>query len=74
MGSYSYSCSQAEEPDEREKRMLALAWATEPELVAQTLAYALSGAVRAQDSAALIQAVADRGGQSVQAAWAFLRE
>ena len=74
MRSYFCSCSQAEEPDEREKRMLALAWATEPELVAETLAYALSGAVRAQDSAALIQAVADRGGQSLQAAWAILRE
>ncbi len=54
--------------------MLALAWATEPELTDETLAYALSGAVRAQDSAALIQAVANRGGQSLQAAWAFLKE
>ncbi len=66
--------SQADEPNERQKRMLALAWATEPELTDETLAYALSGAVRAQDSAALIQAVANRGGQSLQAAWAFLKE
>ena len=64
---------QAEEPDEREKTLLALAWATEPQLIEDTLEAALGDAVRAQDTCRLIQAVADRGGKSLQAAWSFLR-
>ena len=66
-------CLQAEEPDEREKRLLALAWAAEPELVNATLEYALSDAVRAQDAPMLIRAVARRGGSSLEAAWSFLQ-
>ena len=67
------SLSQAEEPDEKEKRLLALAWAAEPELVNATLQYALSDAVRAQDAPMLIRAVARRGGSSLEAAWSFLQ-
>ena len=65
--------TQAEEPDVREKTLLALAWATEPQLIEDTLEAALGDAVRAQDTCQLIQAVADRGGKSLQAAWSFLR-
>lgn len=53
--------------------MLALAWATEPDLINSTLEYALTDAIRAQDTPMLMGAVAERGGASLQAAWSFLR-
>lgn len=64
---------QAPEADEKARRLEALTYARDPALVKATLAYALSPEVRAQDTPSVILGVAQRGGASLQAAWAFLR-
>ncbi|BDA42905.1 Aminopeptidase N [Coccomyxa sp. Obi] len=64
---------EAAEADEKERRLRALTYARDPALVKRTLAFALSEDVRAQDTPGVILSVAQRGGASLTAAWAFLR-
>ncbi|KAK9817285.1 hypothetical protein WJX72_012218 [[Myrmecia] bisecta] len=63
----------ADDADEKERALRALAHVQSPDLIQQTLDFALSDDVRSQDMPSLIQRVAMHGGESLQAAWEFVQ-
>jgi hypothetical protein len=65
---------QALSAEEKARALKALSFAKQHELIQQSLDFSLAPEVRAQDSAGLITHVAARGGPSLTAAWAFVRE
>lgn len=65
---------QAKDPSEKERNLVALTYARQPELRQQTLDLVLQPSVRSQDALTLLSGVALRSNAAAHAAWSFLQE
>lgn len=64
---------QTSDATEKDNLLRALTFATDPQVIQQTLQLALDPVVRPQDMATVVVGVAAKGGVSLQQSWAFLQ-
>ena len=70
---FSFIPLQTSDASEKDNLLRALTFATDPQVIQQTLQLALDPVVRPQDMGTVVVGVAARGGDSLQQSWAFLR-
>ena len=64
---------QTSDATEKDNLLRALTFATDPQVIQQTLQLALDPVVRPQDMGTVVVGVAARGGDSLQQSWAFFQ-
>ena len=70
---FSFMPMQTSDASEKDNLLRALTFATDLQVIQQTLQLALDPVVRPQDMATVVVGVAARGGVSLQQSWAFLQ-
>ena len=69
----SFTQLQTSDASEKDNLLRALTFATDPQVIQQTLQLALDPVVRPQDMGTVVVGVAAKGGVSLQQSWAFLQ-